>query len=52
MDRASGLNISQSVISGIRSGNNNPGARFINQCLSSFGSAAYDALFYLEEKQS
>lgn len=44
-ERASGLRVSQSLISRIRSGDANPGASFIDRCMEAFGPLAYDRLF-------
>jgi hypothetical protein len=44
-DRAAGLGISQSLMSRIRSGEVNPGAKFIDACVAAFGPLAYDRLF-------
>lgn len=44
-DKASNLGISASLMSRIRSGEVNPGAKFIDACISTFGPAAYDRLF-------
>lgn len=44
-EKASALGISQSLMSRIRSGEVNPGAKFIDACISVFGSTAYDRLF-------
>lgn len=43
--RAEGLGVSASTISRIRSGDSNPGARFVDRCLATFGPLAYDLLF-------
>lgn len=44
-DKASGLGISPSLMSRIRSGEVNPGAKFIDACVGVFGASAYDRLF-------
>lgn len=47
-DRAAGIGISQSVISGIRHGKRNPGTRFISRCMATFGASTFEALFEVE----
>lgn len=44
-ERAAGLGVSQSLISRIRSGEANPGARLVDRLIEAFGPLAYDRLF-------
>lgn len=50
--RAAALGLDESTISRIKSGENGPGAAFIDACIATFGATAYPRLFRRKREEA